>query len=383
MSSKVFFYFLLCLVPTSLYAQDSLDNGRLLDMYQSGRFAEAARYMEALYPDSQKSESVWKGLGYAHQMSGNYVDAEKAYLKLYEQDSTSLSTLISLGSINAKRRKTQEAYDFYSKALALDSSNISIYQRLSEIEYGRNRILDAYELLMKAHRINPANADVAYNLAMISITLRKSAEADSILATTLAFDPENRHLLFGKAVALEKLQRYNDAIAVCQTLLDLGSDSLEVFQVLGPLHFYKKDYEKCLKVMKWVEGASSDLSEGNMFIMGVSYAWTDNRALGLEYIDRAIELGISPSMGRYYAEKGRIYQVANQYADAVAAYKQGLNYNDDALSSYNVALIYDYYLNKPKESLAFYKKFVEINTAEVNQDISDFVKGRIEELEGP
>jgi len=351
-------------------------------MYQRGQFAEAARYMEALYPDSLKSETVWRGLGYAHQMSGNYVEAENAYLKLFEKDSTSLSTLISLGNINAKRRKTQEAYDFYSKALALDSSNISIYQRLSEIEFGRNRILDAHNFLLRAHQINPANADVAYNLAMISISLRRNGEADSILATALEYDPENRHLLFGKAVTLEKLQHYDDAIAVCQTLLDLGSDSLEVFQVLGPLHFYNKDYQECLKVMKWLEETLFDLSEGSMFIMGVSYAWTGNRALGLEYIDRAIEMGISPSMGRYYAEKGKIYQIASQYAEAVAAYQRGLSYRDDALSLYNVALIYDYHLNKPKESLAFYRKFVEINTAEVNQDISDFVKGRIEQLEG-
>lgn len=380
MNAKLLFL-LLCLFPASLHAQDSLSNSRLLDMYQSGRFAEAAQYMEALYPDSQKTESVWKGLGYAHQMAGNYVEAERAYRKLYEQDSTSLPTLLSLGSIHAKRRKTQEAYDFYSKALQLDSSNISIYQRLSEIEFGRRRIIDAHALLITAHRLNPANADVAYNLAMISISLRKNAEADSVLTNTLKFDPENRHLLFGKAVTLEKLQHYDDAIAVCQTLLDLGTDSLEVFQILGPLHFYKRDYKKCLEVMKWLELASGDLSEGNMFIMGVSYAWTGNRALGLEYIDRAIELGISPSMGRYYSEKGRIYQVANQFAEAVNAYKQGLRYNEDARSSYNVALIYDYHLNKPKESLPFYKKFVELNIAEANQDISEFVKGRIEELE--
>jgi tetratricopeptide (TPR) repeat protein len=382
MKPKLLLPLLGCLLAVQLYAQDSLDNSRFLDMYQTGRFAEAAHYLEALYPDSQKTETVWKGLGYAHQMSGNYAEAEKAYMELFARDSTSLPTLINLGSINAKRRKTQEAHDFYSKALLLDSMNISVYQRLSEIEFGRNRLLDARELLMKAHDINPANADVAYNLAMISISLRSNGMADSVLSRALEHDPENRHLLFGRAVTLEKLQRYDDAIAVCQTLLDLGADSLEVFQVLGPLHFYKRDYKECLKVMTWLENASSDLSEGNMFITGVSYAWTGERARGLDYIDRAIELGISPGMGRYFNEKGKIYQAANQYTEAVAAYKRGLEYSDDARSLYNIALIYDYNLNRPKESLPFYKRFIEMNTAEVNQDISDFVKGRIEQLEG-
>lgn len=383
MNPKLLLCLFLCIIASGLSAQDSLDNRHLLDLYQSGRFAEAARYLEALYPDSQRSEEVWKGLGYSHQMSANYVEAEKAYMELYVRDSTSLTTLISLGSIHAKRRKTQEAYNFYTKALSLDSTNISIYQRLSEIEFGRNRLLDAHNLLLKAHQINPANADVAYNLAMISISLRRIGEADSILTTALKFDPGNRHLLFGRAVTLEKLQRYNDAISVCDTLLSLGADSLEVFQVLGPLHFYKKDYESCLQVMKWVEETLFDLSEGSLYIMGVSYAWTGERELGLKYIGRAIEMGISPSMGRYYAEKGKIYQVANQYTEALDAYKRGLTYSDDALSSYHVALIYDYHLNKPKDSLPFYKKFIELNIAEVNKDISDFVKSRIEQLEQP
>ena len=60
------------------HAQDRRpDNNRLLELYQTQQYREAAVYLESFYPDTITDAAVLGRLGYCYRMAGDYGQAER------------------------------------------------------------------------------------------------------------------------------------------------------------------------------------------------------------------------------------------------------------------------------------------------------------------
>lgn len=371
---------LLCISKIEVNAQDKLDNAYLLELYQSGEFAKAAEYIKDAHPDTIYTTQILKNLAYAYQMAGNYIEAEKFYHNLYEKDTTSTATLMNLASIYTKRGNEKRAFYFYTKVLDIDSMNLTVYQRLSEIEINRKQMLSAYNYLLKANSIDPGNATIAYNLGMAALTMKFYSKADSVIERALNDDPENINLLYGKAVCKDYLKEYPEAIKTCELLLDLGSDSLRVLPILGPVYFYNKDYDKCIELYTWLETQLDQLNESSMYYMAVSFWNTDENEKGFEYMEGAINSSISPNTARYYTEKADKQHRLGQNKLAIESYKRSLDFKKNPAVLYSIGLLFDYHLHEKQNAILYYKRFLKEELSDTPDDIVEFVKSRIKDL---
>jgi len=370
----------LCISAIGVKAQKELDNAYLLELYQTGKFIEAADYIKNAYPDIQYNAQALNSLAYSYQMAGNYADAEKAYMSIYEKDTTSISTLMNLASVNAKRGNEKKALHFYNKVLDIDSTNLTVYQRLSEIEINRKQMIPAYNYLLKANDIEPGNATIAYNLGMIAINMTFYPKADSVIERALKDDPENINLLYGKAVCKDYLKAYPEAIETCELLLDLGSDSLRVLPILGPIYFYNKNYEKCIELYTWLENETDQINESSMYYMAVSYWNTGENEKGFEYMEGAIMSSISPNTARYYTEKADKQHRLGQNKLAVESYKRSLDFKINPAVLYSIGLLFDYHLHEKENALHYYNRFLKEALPDTQDDIVKFVQSRVKDL---
>lgn len=76
---------------------------------------------------------------------------------------------------------------------------------------------------------------------------------------------------------------------------------------------------------------------------------------------------------------GNLLFKGNEHKKAVAQFKQAIELNpNDAWAHYNLATIYDYYMNDEKESLVHYRKYLKL---EPIQEEADKIRERVLEIE--
>ena len=60
----------------------NIDKEKLLDLYQTQRYAEAAQYLQSVYPAETEDVKALNQIAYCYMMSGKLPEAEKKYLKI-------------------------------------------------------------------------------------------------------------------------------------------------------------------------------------------------------------------------------------------------------------------------------------------------------------
>src|SRR5690606_31563749 len=156
--------------------------------------------------------------------------------------------------------------------------------------------------------------------------------------------------------------------------------SLRIVPILAPMHFYNKDYKKTIELYTWLEKNVIEPNEGAMYYMAVSHWKTDEIKKGFDYMDAAINLSISPNTSRYYIEKADLQRDLQQNKSAIESYTRSLAFKENSAVLYSLALLYDYKLHEKKNAIWFYKRFLNDPPADIDSEITDFAKARINDL---
>src|SRR6218665_155427 len=97
---KLYAILLFALIYNFCFAQDSLDKEKLLEFYQTQRYAEAASYLSNIYPPETNDIKALTQIAYCNMMAGKLVDAEKNYQKINQLQPQQFAVLFSLANIN-------------------------------------------------------------------------------------------------------------------------------------------------------------------------------------------------------------------------------------------------------------------------------------------
>jgi Flp pilus assembly protein TadD len=97
--------------------------------------------------------------------------------------------------------------------------------------------------------------------------------------------------------------------------------------------------------------------------LGIVYYRTGRTKEAIEALNRAIQL--NPRRAVYYNELGIIYRQEGKFDDARRTYNKALDVDPDyALAQLNIAILYDLYLQDPKQALPHYQRYQQLLPAE-------------------
>jgi len=358
----------------SLTAQSAkIDTEKLLEYYETQRYADAAKYLQSIYPGDTEDIKALSQIAYCNMMAGKLPEAEKNYLKINTIQPNNLPTLFSLASINSRRGNAANAKTYLQQIVQLDSVNFNAYKQLATYADTPETKLS---YLKKANSLNTADPDVAYDLSLTYSGLKQYQPAYDVLKTAIASDPENFTLQQALLPVANQLAKYPEVIEIGEKLLKNHAD-VNVINDMGQAYFYVKDYQKCVGLYKMLEDMGVQ-NEGTLYFMALSYRELKDYNNAAIYAQKTIDEAISDHTTLYYAALAGIYEAKNQYNDAVTAYKRGLTFGNSNIIYYRLGLLYDLNLKQPKNATTYYQMYLKNHPdQEKEKDQIAYAKGRI------
>ncbi len=354
----------------------SIDKEKLLEYYENQRYADAAKYLENLYPQDTKDVKALTQMAYCNMMAGKLPEAEKNYLKANTAEPNNLPVLFSLANISSRRGNAAKAKTYLTQIMQLDSLNFSACKQLAVYAETPEARLG---YLKKANRLNKTDPDVAYDLSMAYKQQRQFQPAYDVLKTAIEADPENFTLQQAQLPVANLLGKYQEVIDTGKKLTNNNTD-VNVINEMGQAYFYLKDYQMCATLFKTLEDLGVR-NEGTLYFMALSYRELKNYDLATAYAQKTIEEGISKHTATYYTTLGGIYEAKNQFPEAVAAYKRGLTFDNSNMINYRLGLLYDLNMKQAKNALSYYNLYLKSKPdQEKEKDQIAYAKTRIAAL---
>lgn len=376
---KLLFKLLFVFIYQFSFAQTPvLDKEKLLEFYQTQRYADAAQYLQSIYPADTKDLKALSQIAYCYMMSGKLPEAEKSYLKIDSLQPHTLSVLFSLANINSRRGNEFAAKFYLFDIIKLDSANFNAYKQLANYT---DSIKLKIVYLKKANTLNATEPDVAYDLAIAYKNLKLFEPAYQTLKIAIAADTANLFLQQALLPIANELKKYAEVINIGEKLLKNGADG-NVVKDVGKAYFYLKNYQKCIFYYNLLE--KMDLqNESILYFMSLSYRELKNYNLAAKYAKMTIEEGISKNTSAYYLLLGGIYETNQQFINALNAYKKGLTFNSNSTIYYSLGLLYDLRLKQNKNALTYYNLYLKSKPDADEKQQVVYVKARITEITGP
>ncbi|WP_426480068.1 tetratricopeptide repeat protein [Chryseobacterium sp. R2ACT005] len=350
-----------------------IDTEKLLEYYETQRYADAAKYLQSIYPGDTQDVKALSQIAYCHMMAGKLPEAERNYIKINTIQPNSLPTLFSLASINSRRGNVTNAKAYLQQIIQLDSLNFNAYKQLATYADTPETKLN---YLKKASSLNSTDPDVAYDLSLTYSGLKQYQPAYDVLKTAIASDTENFTLQQALLPVANQLAKYPEVIEIGEKLLKNHAD-VNVINDMGQAYFYVKDYQKCVSLYKMLEVMGVQ-NEGTLYFMTLSYRELKDYNNAAIYAQKTIDEAVSDHTTLYYAALAGIYEAKNQYNDAVTAYKRGLTFGTSNIIYYRLGLLYDLNLKQPKNAVTYYQMYLKNHPdQEKEKDQIAYAKGRI------
>jgi len=357
-------------------AAQTIDKEKLLEYYETQRYAEAAQYLRSIYPEYTKDVKILSQMAYCNMMSGKLPEAEKNYLKVNAVEPNNLPVLFSLVHINSRRGNATKAKAYLLEIIQLDSLNFTAYKQMSGFADTPDAKL---KYLKKANALNNTDPDIAFDLSTAYRELKQYQQAYDILKTAIDADNGNFTLQHAQLPLANQLGKYKEVIETGEKLMKENTD-VNVINEMGQAYFYLKDYKRCAALFKTLEDLGVQ-NEGTLYFMALSYRELKEYDKAAVYAKKTIDEAISDHTALYYTALGGIYEDNNKFTDALEAYKRGLTFDNGSNIYYRLGLLYDQSLKQPKNAVLYYILYLKNkpDPEKENEQIT-YAKARLEAL---
>ncbi|KFF17853.1 tetratricopeptide repeat protein [Chryseobacterium sp. JM1] len=351
---KIWLCICLFIFGISTFTAQGIDKEKLLEYYESQRYADAAQYLQSIYPEDTKDIKALTQMAYCYMMSGKLSEAEKNYIKVNAAEPNNIPVLFSLAHINSRRGNGTKAKTYLLQIIQLDSLNFNAYRQLAGFGDTAEARLN---YLKKANTLNRTDPDVAYDLSATYRELKQYQQAYDILKTAIDADEGNFTLQLAQLPLANQLGKYKEVIETGEKLVKEKADA-NVINEMGQAYFYLKEYKRCADVFKTLEDLGIQ-NEGTLYYMALSYRELKEYDKATEYAKKTIEEGISNHTALYYIALAGIYEKKNQFSEALEAYKRGLMFNNSSAIYYHLGLLFEFNLKQPKNAVTYYNLYLK------------------------
>ena len=370
--------FILTLATLCQAQQRKTDDSLLLEYYQSQRFAEALTYLKSIYAEPVADAKELSRLAYTANMARLLPQAEGYYQRIYDQDSVNLSALYNIASINQRRSNFNKAEFYFKKLVMLDTVNFNAYNRLGQINRDKGDNKTAALYFEKANKLNPTDADVAIDLSDVYTLLIQPEKADKVLTIAIAADTENIVLQQALLKVYYIASKWKETVKTGEQLLLLGDSTGSTLSKLGRAYFQTKSFTCGLSALLAIP--ETEQTENTAYFTAACYKLVKDPKKAIVYFNKAITLSTSKSTATYYNEIADSYETQKLFKKAQANYQKGLLYDEQPITYYYLAALYDTQLKDKRNAIKYYKKYVANNPGEKQKTYKDYSKARLATL---
>lgn len=372
---RILYLITLSLITLPAFSQQ-VNDALLLDYYQNQRFAEAAAYLKSVYTEPVNDMKALSRLAYTSQMAGKLPDAEGYYQRILNTDSTNTAILYNLAALNQRRGNNSKSEVYYKKILLKDTTNFQVYKQLATISHNKADIISKLVYLQKANKIDSVDFDVASDLSDLYVTLKQFPQAEKVLNIAIAADPENIVLLQSLLKLTYAQKKWPQVIKAGEQLAQSGD--LSQSAKLGIAYYHAKNYVCALETLMAIDEIGQ--TEITSYFTAASYKQLRDQKKAIVFFKKAIKLSLSPSTSSFYNEMADSYQQLDKLKTAEESFKKSLLYDQQPITYYSLAILYDTKLKHPKNALLYYKKYLSSKSDEDNKEYIDYSKNRVKAL---
>src|SRR4030042_3133197 len=203
-----------------------------LDFEQIGNFNKALKYIEeaiSLETSDPVNHEVKVRLLEGLEKWQEVREAAAKWSSLTKKDEKTRLALYKIREGEALCQKGQEHNGriAYKEALKIDSDITETYLFIADSYSREDRLNDALEWVSKFIKENPHRAELAVPmLEKLLFEAGRFDDIESIIRSTVEEAPDNRHMPAILIDLLSKKGEVEEALRLCQTLLDSGQDDL-------------------------------------------------------------------------------------------------------------------------------------------------------------
>ncbi len=283
---------------------------------------------EAIVKDILRNDSsdtyVWLQLAQICQRQSKPDEAAAIYSRLWSEDSTNIWYPRQIGQMLARQERYQEAVPFLETVVDADSSDQGSFLRLGQ----------AYLKLKSVDKIP---------------VLDKAIRQDSTQPLLYRY---RGGLMLGAGI-------YAPAESDLQMALQLGDTSVFTCRHLGICQFQLSKYEDALWALDRTVKMDSLDSEA-WYYLGFCYKWTEDIPKGIECLQKALEIAISPSTGSIYSGLGLFYNLQRDLKKARVYYEKAIEVNpDDAYPLSQLGLLVEQTSRNKEQAKQYYEQFLQ------------------------
>lgn len=313
-----------------------------------------------------------------------------------------LQILLQRGDSCMEQYSTYEAQKYYQQAYAL-SDNSTTRQKLANCYYKRANYHQCAELLKNLEEdslTHEAFRQLAYSYhkqddmssfiywakrykshypedgeMVASLTkayaLKDQPQNGIVCALLFNHDVDSTNILVNRALAdAYFLNRdFSASAKVYERLLQQGDSTFNTLYSAGMCHAQLKDNERAYEQLRVALFMKQMQHYGCAYRLGVVCVDTQRYEEGLLYLKLAKEL-MTPDpavMKAITLSQGEGYYLTQHYHEAVAAWKEHLEYNPTSIATYyNIANAYAYLLKDNEQAQDYYQQFLAIARQEEN-----------------
>ena len=195
------------------------------------------------------------------------------------------------------------------------------WQTEAEVHLAAGRFSDAQAAFKRMVELEPDNPEPLVALAELHMMARQIDQAFALSQQAVQIDAEDVAALTMHARALDWLGQYEAASEFAFEAQDLEPDNADVLAVLGEIY---SDIGNWSRAQEYLDEAlaidpKNVLARRNLAIL---HELRGDYELAVAEMDRAIQLG--PNRPDLYIEKGRHYQILEEWDAAIKSYEQAV-----------------------------------------------------------
>lgn len=404
--SKLLFIIFL-LFQQTLFAQkkDSLPQ-----YYQAYEFQKVVNTLQL---ETDISAPDYFILAKSYNKLGQSKKALTAINKAIEQEKSNISYLNFLGEQQLKQDKKIAAYGTYLKLCKLQPSNAYYYKRIGQAlnnssfhqakeqqilfangdslpktEEGvkvaqekfralnlPSHVWDAYQ---KAIELNPNDIESKLILVELYLKMNNLGGADPLVRKCLELHPEEEKFVSQAINIAYRLRDYQDVVEKCKLYYSIADSSLTVQKMEGIASFQLNEFQKTIDLLSAVIEVDQD-SEVLHYFLGLANQELGNMEEAALYLQKAIELGITENIGKYYTRLAIVQEELGNLKKSIQLYKAAYQETNDKILLYHLARNYDTFYKDKTTAIKYYKLYLE-ELDSSNIEYLEYAKSRIHEL---